>query len=57
MTAKKPTETRKKSAPKPKPTDVERHARFVETAKKVQASEKPEDFDKAFEKVVDSNRN
>jgi hypothetical protein len=37
---------------KPKLTDAERHARFVETARKVEASEKPEDFDKAFEKVT-----
>lgn len=38
--------------PKPKLTDAERHARFVETAKKVGASEKSEDFDKAFENVT-----
>jgi hypothetical protein len=33
-------------------TDAERHARFVETARKVGASEDPADFDKAFNKVV-----
>ena len=34
---------------KPKLTDAERHKRFVATAKKVGASEKSEDFDKAFD--------
>jgi hypothetical protein len=33
-------------------TDSERHARFVETARKIGASEDPKDFDKAFEKAV-----
>jgi hypothetical protein len=33
-------------------TDAERHARFVETARKVEASEDPKDFEKAFEKVA-----
>jgi hypothetical protein len=33
---------------KPKPTDAERHKRFVETAKKVEASEHLTDFDDAF---------
>jgi hypothetical protein len=33
---------------KPKLTAAERHKRFVETAKKVEASDKAEDFDKAF---------
>ncbi len=37
---------------KPKLTDAERHKRFVETAKKVEASENLEDFDKAFDKVI-----
>jgi hypothetical protein len=37
---------------KPKLTDDERHKRFVETAKKVGASENLEDFDRAFERVV-----
>jgi len=44
MTAKPP--------PKPKLTDAERHARFVETARKVGASEDPKDFDRAFKSVV-----
>lgn len=43
---KKPTDK------KPKPTDAERHKRFVDMAKEVEASEKPEDFDKAFKKVT-----
>ncbi len=38
----------------PKLTDAERHARFVETVRKVEASEKPEDFDRAFKTVVSS---
>lgn len=33
---------------KPKLTDAQRHQRFVETAKKVEASDNIEDFDKAF---------
>jgi hypothetical protein len=41
-----------KSAPKPKLTDAERHKRFVETADKVGASEKREEFDRAFEAVT-----
>jgi hypothetical protein len=45
--------TRKKHKPKtPKLTDAERHARFVETARKVEASEDPKDFEKAFKKVT-----
>jgi hypothetical protein len=41
-----------KSTKKTKLTDEERHERFVETAREVEASEKGEDFDKAFEKVT-----
>ena len=37
---------------KPKLTDDERHARFKEMAREVRASEDPEDFDRAFEKVT-----
>lgn len=33
-------------------TEAERHKRFVETAKKVEASKRQEDFDAAFDKVV-----
>lgn len=41
-------------APKksPKLTDAERHKRFVDMAREVEASEKPRDFDKAFGKVT-----
>lgn len=41
-----------KSQLHPKLTDAERHKRFVEMAKEVEASEDPKDFDRAFEKVV-----
>jgi hypothetical protein len=37
---------------KPKLTDAERHARFVETAREVEVDESPEAFDRAFDKVV-----
>jgi hypothetical protein len=37
---------------KPKLTDAERHERFLDVAKKVGASDRPEDFDRAFEQVV-----
>jgi hypothetical protein len=36
-------------------TDAERHKRFVETAKKVEASDSPRDFDRAFKTVIVSN--
>jgi hypothetical protein len=42
----------KKPQPKPKLTDKERHKRFVDMAREVEASEKPKDFDEAFKKVV-----
>ncbi|HTQ14592.1 MAG TPA: hypothetical protein VMH86_12020 [Rhizomicrobium sp.] len=42
----------KRSAPKPKFTDAERHARFVEEAHKAEASEDPKDFEKAFGSVT-----
>ena len=45
----------KKPHPKPKLTDAERHRRFVEAAREVEASERAEDFDKAFEAVTASN--
>jgi hypothetical protein len=38
---------------KPKLTDAERHKRFKDMARDVGASEHREDFDKAFDKVVD----
>lgn len=37
---------------KPKLTDAERHARFVDTARLVQVDESPEAFDRAFERVI-----
>jgi hypothetical protein len=36
----------------PKLTDAERHKRFVETAEKVEASEREIDFDEAFKSVA-----
>jgi hypothetical protein len=33
-------------------TDAERHKRFVDMAKEVEASEDPKDFERAFEKVA-----
>jgi hypothetical protein len=43
-----------KTPPKrlPKLSDAERHKRFLETAREVEASEDPKDFDRAFDKVV-----
>lgn len=41
-----------KREPKPKLTDAERHKRFVDMAREVEASEAPEAFDKAFAKVT-----
>jgi hypothetical protein len=41
-----------KPSPKPKLTDAERHKRFLEVARKVEASDDPEDFEKAFKKVI-----
>jgi hypothetical protein len=46
----------RKTAPKPKLTDPERHKRFVEMAHKVGASEDPKDFDKAFKRVVSPSK-
>ena len=42
----------RKLAPKPKLTDAERHKRFVEMAREVEASDDPKDFDKAFDRVI-----
>jgi hypothetical protein len=48
-----------KNAPRKKPvssdsklTDAERHKRFIDMAREVEASDDPKDFDKAFTKVV-----
>lgn len=43
--------------PEPKLTDAERHKRFVDMAKEVEASEDPKDFERAFEKVVTPKNN
>jgi hypothetical protein len=43
---------KQKTKKRPKLTDPERHKRFVEMAREVEASENPKDFDKAFKKVV-----
>ena len=37
---------------KPKLTDAERHKRFLEMTREVEASDDPKAFDKAFDKVV-----
>ncbi len=44
----------RKPQSKPKLTDAERHARFLETARKVEASDDPKDFDEAFKKITSS---
>jgi hypothetical protein len=41
-----------KPKPKPKLTDAERHKRFVEMAREVEASDDPKVFDKAFKRVT-----
>ena len=41
-----------KAKPKPKLTDAERHARFVEMAREVEADEKPEAFNRAFKRII-----
>ena len=41
-----------KSGKKPKLTDAERHKRFVEMAREVEASESPKVFDRAFRRVT-----
>jgi hypothetical protein len=37
---------------KPKLTDAERHKRFVDMAREVEASNDPKDFDRVFERVA-----
>jgi hypothetical protein len=44
------TKKQSKSVKPKKRSDVDRHARFVETARKIGASEDPADFEKAFSK-------
>jgi hypothetical protein len=43
---------KKKTEPKPKLTDAERHKRFVDAAREVEASDDPKDFDEAFRRVA-----
>jgi hypothetical protein len=45
-----------KTERKPKLTDAERHKRFVEMARKIEASDDPKDFEKAFKKVTSKTR-
>jgi hypothetical protein len=42
----------KEKPKKTKLTDAERHKRFVETAKVVDASDDPKDFDNAFKTIT-----
>ena len=44
----------RKSKPKVKLTDAERHKRFKAMGEKVGASKAPKDFEKAFKKVTSS---
>jgi hypothetical protein len=46
----------RKSAPKPKLTNAERHKRFVQMAKQVGASDDPKDFEKAFKRVASAKK-
>jgi hypothetical protein len=48
--------SRTRAQDKPKLTDAERHKRFVDTAKEVEADERPEVFDEAFNMVTASGR-
>jgi hypothetical protein len=41
-----------KQARKPKLTDTERHKRFLEEARRAEASDDPEDFDRALKTVA-----
>lgn len=45
-------EPKSKRKTPPRLTDAERYSRFVETARKVEASEDPQDFENAFKKIV-----
>jgi hypothetical protein len=44
-----------KAEKKPKLTDTERHKRFVDMAHEVEASDDPEAFNSAFDKVTSSS--
>jgi hypothetical protein len=43
---------KQKPKPRPKLTDQERHARFVDMAREVEASDDPKAFDQAFSSVA-----
>ena len=43
---------RKPLKKKPKLSDEDRHERFVEMAREVEASENPKDFERAFDEVT-----
>jgi hypothetical protein len=41
-----------KPKPAPRLTDDERHQRFKDMAREVEVSDRPEDFDKAFDRII-----
>jgi hypothetical protein len=43
--------TKRDTVNKPNLTDAERHKRFVDTAKQIGASDRSEDFDRAFKSL------
>jgi hypothetical protein len=45
-----------KADKKPKLTDAERHKRFLEEARRAEASDDPADFDKALMKIAPSKK-
>jgi hypothetical protein len=50
------TKERARPKPEPKLTDAERHKRFVDMAKEVEASNDPKDFDRSFDAIAKSKR-
>jgi len=52
MTKEKAAKAKPKPVPKAKLSDAERHQRFVDMAHEVEADERPEAFDEAFNKVA-----
>jgi hypothetical protein len=52
-----PAKSAPKPTPKPKLTDIERHKRFVDMAHEVEADERTESFDQAFDRVVEHSPN
>jgi hypothetical protein len=54
--AKAPKKSVAKKKARPKLTDADRHARFVDTAHKVGASESAEDFERAFKNITQKPR-